>query len=113
MIRKQTYTHKVEVPLRKMLVRWAVIAIALGLPLGPLVYEGSAILNAQWSTLLGHATVARTPVLDTLGYWARSTSSSTARAFQRVRLQPTMTIPLAIAWGVCCGLLLRRCGARG
>jgi hypothetical protein len=40
--------------------------VILGVALAPIIAEGTSILYAQWSQVMGRNTQARTPVLDSL-----------------------------------------------
>src|SRR5690349_9472696 len=81
--------------------RKLIVAVALGMAIAPLVYEGAALCVARWA-----------PVLDAIGRGVepvlKSVQRSTSRTFKNVPWRPTMVIPVACAWAFCGSFLLRR-----
>jgi hypothetical protein len=92
--------------------RRAVLAMALGLALSPLVFEGSSLCAAQWRSMAGPVVSVQTPVLDTFGWIFTSIGSSVSQSissmFHSVPWRPSVVIPLTFVWAGCASLLLRR-----
>ncbi len=92
--------------------RRAVLAILVGLTLGPLIFEGSALCVCWWRSMYGQVITAETPVLDVMDRGVQTVSRamrlSTSRVFQNVPWKPSLVIPLACAWALGGCLLLRR-----
>jgi hypothetical protein len=91
--------------------RRAVLAVALGLALSPLVFEASSLCTAQWRSMAGPVVIVQTPVLDTLGWIFTSTGSSVSHSIagmlHSVPWRPSVVIPLTFVWAGFASLLLR------
>jgi hypothetical protein len=100
-----------EEPLRRKRKHW-IRVIVLGLFLAPIVFEGSALCAAQWQSMFGPVTIAETPILDQLGPYIGSASSSirnsTLAVFRNLPWRASFVIPVVFAWAFCGCLLLRR-----
>src|SRR4051794_27355625 len=93
--------------------RWhAVLTIALGLLLAPLVHEATALGVAPWKAMLGAVPSVETPVLDAIGSGMRSAARElrawTAPVVHSAPWNPSLVFPLAVAWTALAILMLRR-----
>lgn len=81
--------------------------------LSPWLYEEGMVVHSQWRTLMGTYTVARTPRLDSLREWYRSSDQSMrsglSSLFHGGEWNPALTVPIGIAWaGVMAAVFLRK-----
>jgi hypothetical protein len=92
--------------------RRAVSAILLALMLAPLVFESTALCAARWRMMYGPVVAVQTPVLDTVaaGFHCiySGVNDTTSGMFRRLPWRPSLVIPLACTWALCCTLLFRR-----
>jgi hypothetical protein len=81
-----------------------VVALALLLPLSPVIYEYGQVVAADWQEMAGRHARPRTPTLDALGEWYSSASRESrafyARHLENGQMSPTLAVPLGVGWAV-------------
>ena len=81
-------------------------AILFGLLLlvSPLLYEWGLIIWAQWRTMTGDYTVAKTPLLDAIQEWTRSANQEMTLHYSGIfdsgAWKPALAVPIVITWAV-------------
>lgn len=89
-----------------------VIVFSLVLLASPLLYEGGQVLAARWLSMAGKHHEARTPIIDALSEWSRTTNLEATYYFRRIFgegvLHPSTAIPFAIAWAILMSVMFLR-----
>jgi hypothetical protein len=90
----------------------ALLVIALGLILTPVVYEYSTLCASRWIAMYGQVSTPHTPVLDALGDYVSEVHSSLALMFRRTFFnlpwKASLIIPLTMLWGFIASLFMSR-----
>ena len=91
----------------------ALLAIALGLGLAPLLFEGSTVVAGRWRAILGQVPPeAATPVSDAVGEalkdGSRRISAAAEDLLKRGGRHPDWAMGVAVAWAVLGGGFLMR-----
>jgi hypothetical protein len=78
----------------------------------PFLYEWGLVIHAQWRSMTGTYTVAKTPLLDAAWDWWQTAAltgrTGASRFLNSGPWSPSMAVPLAVGWAVAMAFVFLR-----